>query len=77
MTATEEVAGEAVIIEEVNVSITGLGNMTDTLKMGGHITRRARANNRQKLMLKRKERQKRRARSKKPLSQSHPSSRSR
>ena len=66
------------IIGEVNVIITGIGNMINTLRMGSHIRRRARANPRLKLMLRRKERQRRRARISNPnLSQSHPSSRSR
>jgi hypothetical protein len=75
LSATEEVAGEALTIEAVNGTNTGKG---DTLRMGSHIRRRARANPRLKLMLRRKERQRRRARISNPnLSQSHPSSRSR
>ena len=77
MTATEEVAGEVVILEALNVSITLMGKKTDTLKMGGHIRRRARADSRQRLVLKRKGRQRRRARINNPLSQSHLSSQSR
>jgi hypothetical protein len=74
LSATEEVAGEALTIGEVNVTIIGQRNM---LRMGSNIRRRAKADPRLKLMQKRKERPRRRARISNPLSQSHPSSRSR
>ena len=70
-------AGEAAIIGEVNVTITGKGNMKDMLRMGRHIRRRARAIHSLKLMIKRKELQKRKVRISSPLSRSHPSCRSR
>jgi hypothetical protein len=77
LSATEEVAGEALTIRAGNVTIIGQRKMINTLRMGSNIRRRAKADPRLKLMLKRKERQRRRARISNPLSQSYPSSRSR
>ena len=77
LSATEGVVGEAVIIGEVNVTNTGKGNMKDMLRMSSHIRRRARASLSLKLMIKRMARLKRKARISSPLSQSHPSCRSR